>query len=332
MLDERDIVQLLQVRGREQGELFAQARWERRKVFGTQVIVRGVTEIGNSCRVNCMFCPMRRDNTRENEVFLADGSTLIEAAEEIRFNDINVVFFQAGEIPQTTRLVGEVIPRIRDLFDNDVEILLNLGNKKTSEYEYLREQGATSYILKHETSDPELNARMRHETLEARLKCMTDLLRLGFKVGSGGIIGLPGQTLESIAGDIILARDMGVHMCSFSPLVPAPDTPLADAPPGDVDTTLNAVAISRIVNPTWLIPSVSALGKNRADGQRSGYLAGANVMTINFTPRPDTKRYLIYGKERFVVRRDYALDLLRSLGLAPGRSVFAGRGALPSLS
>ncbi|CAM5586853.1 radical SAM protein (plasmid) [Streptomyces viridifaciens] len=331
MLNERDVEELLTLRGHEQEELFERARQEREKVFGTRVVLRGVTEIGNSCRVNCEFCPMRRDNTRENETFLADTEALVETAKTISEHGINVVFFQAGEIPQTTKIVGEAIPRIRELYDDDVEILLNLGNKKRSEYEYLREQGATSYILKHETSDPDLNLRMRHETLESRLACMSDLLELGFKTGSGGIVGLPGQTLRSIARDIVLARDMGIHMCSFAPFVPAPNTPLSDWPSGDVDTTLNALAASRLVNPHWLIPSVSALAKNREGGQKSGYLAGANVMTVNFTSQRNSDRYLIYGKDRFVVRPNYGSGLLAELGLTPGRSVFAGKDALIAL-
>ncbi|RZU45741.1 biotin synthase [Streptomyces sp. BK022] len=332
MLDEHEIIDMLKLRGKDQEELFAKARKERQRVFENRVVLRGVTEIGNTCRVNCEFCPMRRENTRDNATFLADEKTLIESAEDIKDSGINVVFFQAGEIPQTTRVVGSALPTITKMFDGDVEILLNLGNKKRSEYEWLREQGATSYIIKHETSDPDLNLRMRHETLESRLKCMSDLLELGFKVGSGGIIGLPGQTLESIARDIILARDMGIHMCSFSPFVPAPETPLAHLAPGDVDTTLNALAASRLVSPDWLIPSVSALAKNRKDGQKSGYLAGANVMTVNFTPKRDSERYLIYGKNRFVVRPGYGSGLLAELGLVPGRSVFAGKEALPEFA
>ncbi|MGW3571402.1 biotin synthase BioB [Streptomyces sp. NPDC000941] len=327
MLTKQDMVELLALRGKEQEELFARARRIREEVFGDHVVVRGVTEIGNACRVNCDFCPMRRDNTRENDTFLAGPDDLVDAARVIKDNGINVVFFQAGEIPQTTRVVGEALPRIRELYDDDVEVLLNLGNKKRGEYAYLREQGATSYILKHETSDPDLNLRMRHETLESRLRCLTDLIELGFKVGTGGIVGLPGQTLAHIADDIVMARELGAHMCSFSPFVPAPHTPLEHLEPGDVDTTLNALAICRIVRPDWLVPAVSALAKNRKDGQRSGFLAGANVLTINFTHGRNADRYLIYGKERFVVRSDHAMRVLDSVGLVAGRSVFTGSTA-----
>lgn len=322
MLDDLDIRQLLQVRGREQEELFAAARTKRREVYADEVVVRGVTEVTNQCRVNCEFCPMRRDNARSNEGFRLTSDDLVAVARSILASGIDVVSLQAGEIPQTTKIVGSALPRIRELYDDRVDILLCLGNKRHDEYAYLREQGATSYILKHETSDPELNAAMRHETLDSRLKHLQDLLSLGYRVGTGSIVGLPGQSLDSLARDIVLARDLGVHMCSVSPFIPAPDTPLANHPPGDAETTLNAIAVSRLVNPTWLIPSVSALAKSQEGGQFRGFLAGANVMTVNFTPQEQQGRYLIYGKDRFVVKRDYADELIARTGLRPRGSIF----------
>lgn len=322
MFDERDIVEMLHARDGEQEQLFARARAQRHAVFGDEVVVRGVTEITNQCRVNCAFCPMRRDNSRMNSGYRLAADDLVEAAATVHAHGINVVFFQGGEIPQTTRIVGEALPRIRELYGGDVEILLNLGNKTHDEYAYLREQGATSYIIKFETSDPRLNERMRFETLESRLEHLRDLLGLGYRVGTGAIIGLPGQDAASVARDILLARDLGVHMCSVSPFIPAPDTPLADHPPGDVELTLNAIAAIRLVQPGWLVPSVSALAKSQHRGQHRGFHAGANVLTVNFTADAQRDRYLIYGKERFVVRRDYADRLIAETGLRPRGSIY----------
>src|SRR5580658_10440167 len=121
MLDERDIVEILQLRGHEQDDLFQQARKQRAEVFGNEVVVRGVTEITNQCRVNCQFCPMRRDNTRANSSFRLTSDDLVEVARSVQASGINVVFFQGGEIPQTTRTAGEAIPQIRALYDDDVE-------------------------------------------------------------------------------------------------------------------------------------------------------------------------------------------------------------------
>jgi biotin synthase len=321
--DRDAILRWLRVRGREQEQLFAAARTARERTFGRRVVIRGLVEVTNLCRVNCEFCPMRRDNTKQNTIFQLTPDQILDAVTEIKTAGIDIVFFQAGEVGKTTRLVGDMIPEIRTRFDAPVEILLCLGNKLDAEYEFLKNQGATSYILKHETSDPELNARMRHSSYEERVRCLRTLARLGYKIGTGAIIGLPGQSVESLVGDLELARDVGAHMVSGSPFIPAPDTPLAGYPPGDVELTLNFIAIARIMNPSWLIPSVSALERRQGGGQLSGLAAGANVLTVNFTPPVEQEKYLIYGKDRYVVRNDHVTEIIRQAGLERGTSVFA---------
>src|SRR5207247_9090419 len=143
MLDEGQIVELLGARGSDQEWLFEESRRQRGLIYGQRVVVRGVVEITNQCRVNCDFCPMRRENSRRNDIFRLDSNDLVQAADKIKAADINVAFFQGGELPQTTRVVGNAIPQIRGSFGGDVEILLNLGNKSRHEYSYLIEQDAT---------------------------------------------------------------------------------------------------------------------------------------------------------------------------------------------
>lgn len=193
---------------------------------------------------------------------------------------------------------------------------------RRGQYERLRELGATSYILKHETSDPVLHEQLRQEPLHERLRCLRDLLDLGYRVGTGIISSLPGQTLDSIVDDIELAASLRVHMCSVSPFVPAPNTPLELSPAGSNDLALNALACLRLHRPELLIPSVSALEKTSSGGQTKGLAAGANVMTINFTGDTNRKRYLIYGKDRYVVRKQHAESLLQAAGLRSRGSVF----------
>jgi biotin synthase len=322
MLDERDVLDLLTLQGAEREELFARARERRTSVYGDRVVVRGVCEVTNICRVNCEFCPMRRDNTRSNDTYQQHPDDLVRTARTIHAHDVNVICFQGGEIPQTTTTVAAALPAVRALYDDKVEVLLNLGNKTHAEYAALRQAGATSYIIKHETSDPQLNRRMRHESLDARLACIRDLIDLGYRVGTGTIVGLPGQRLESIAADIILARDLGVHLCSASVFIPAPDTPLADCPPGDVELTLTVLAVMRLVNPAWAIPSVSALEKLRPGAQRRGLQAGANVINVNFTDPAHRGKYLIYGRDRLIAGYHYVRTVIADAGLVPGHSAF----------
>jgi biotin synthase len=328
-LADEDILSLLFVRGDEREDLFARARKARAATFGPRVVTRGLIEITNLCRVNCEFCPMRRDNARQNAIFHMSVDQILDAAREIKSAGINIVFLQAGEVPRTTETVAECIPRILDLYDGEVEILLCLGNKPRTEYEQLKSLGATSYILKHETSDPLLNRRMRHSSFDERVACLETLHELGYMIGTGTIIGLPGQSLDSLIGDIRLAVRLGAHMFSASPFVPAPDTPLAHEPPGDIELTLNFLAVSRLINPSWLIPSVSALEKTAAGGQAAGLNAGANVLTINFTPDSTQGRYLIYGKDRFIVKKAHAARIISEAGLEFGPSVFVAAPSRP---
>ncbi|MDG4833983.1 radical SAM protein [Solwaraspora sp. WMMD1047] len=322
VLDEGDIRTMLTLRGSEREELFIQARAARADVYGDRVVVRAVVEVTNLCRVDCDFCPMRRSNTRVNDVFHQTPAEMVETAIGVHALGVDVICLQGGEVPQTTRSVGAALPTIAELYGGRVELLLNLGNKTRAEYAWLREQGATSYIIKHETSDAALYLRTRHEALDRRLECIADLLNLGYRVGSGMIIGLPGQSLDSIARDIVLCRDMGVHMMSAAPFVPAPDTPLADAPAGDVELTLNVIAAMRLAQPAWTIPSVSAMRANVEGGQRRGFDAGANLIVFNATPADFRDRYLIYGKDRKVSSYEYVMDVVTQAGLTPGGSVF----------
>lgn len=328
-----EAIDMLAERAMPNDELFAKARAVRMAHFQHRAIIRGVIEVTNRCRVNCTFCPMRRDNTRENTGFMLDEDLILAAALEIRKVGINVILLQGGEIPQTTPLLERCIPRILELFQGGVEILLNLGNKTRAEYARLKRAGAYSYILKHESSDPELYQRLKFETLESRLRCIEDLLDLGFKVGTGCIIGLPGQNLNQIADDILLAKRLGVHMMSASPFIPAPRTPLENHPPGSVPLTLRTIAVTRLTMPGALVPSVSALEANQAGGQNAGLHAGANVMTINFTPEGLRDNYLIYGANRFVVKFQHVQQLLQSnnLRMAASRWIPKTQSAVEAL-
>src|ERR1700740_709418 len=127
---DRDAVVLgLQVKGAEQESWFAAARSPRKRVYGRGVVVRGLIEVTNLCRVNCEFCPMRRDNTRRNTIFELSEEQILATAGQIKESGINIVFLQAGEVKKTTQIVGSVLPKIRAMFGGAVEILLCLGNK-----------------------------------------------------------------------------------------------------------------------------------------------------------------------------------------------------------
>jgi biotin synthase len=317
------LLRLLGVRGEAQARLFSAACAARDAVFGATAVVRGVVEVTSACVKSCAYCPMRVEAAMPR--YHRRGEALVASARAIREAGLGVVFFQGGEAAATTRTVGEAIPEVRDLFGGEVEILLCLGDKPREAYAELRAKGADSYILKHETSDPVLHERMRGSPLAARLHSLHDLVELGYRTGIGTIVGLPGQSLDSLVEDIRLPRAVGAAMTSASPFIPAAGTPLQHAPPGDTELTLNVIALMRLANPEALIPTVSALEQRGAGGQARGFAAGANVITVNFTPPEDQDRYPIYGRERFIVGLTHAFDTLAAAGLKPrlGADAFA---------
>ncbi|MEJ8675578.1 biotin synthase BioB [Chromobacterium amazonense] len=306
---------MLKVRGEEQEQLFLAARAIRKAYTNDVVSLRGVIEVTNVCRVNCDYCPMRRDNIKKNERFNMSEDDIFRMAEMIISSGIGIILIQGGEDRNILPAVEKAVRRIVSVYKDSVEIILNLGNFSKEQYIRLRDAGASSYILKHETSDSSLFQRLRYEPLEDRLNNLVVLKSIGFNVGSGLISSLPGQSIESIAEDIQIALDYNVDMFSVSPFIPAPNTPLHLSPAGDNDLALNAIACVRILRPSILIPSVSALEKNGPGGQYRGLSAGANVMTVNFTDIEHQKKYLIYGKDRFVVTKDHVKLTVEKVGM-----------------
>ncbi|ALT79270.1 biotin synthase BioB [Paucibacter sp. KCTC 42545] len=323
MTNQRALIEALRARGTEQQNLFAAARQARKLSSGDAITLRGVIEVTNVCRVNCDYCPMRRENTRQNERFQLSEDDIVEMGAAIVAAGIRVILIQGGETTTLLAVVEAAVRRLMKFHGPKLEIIVNLGNFTSNQYHRLRDAGVSSYILKHETSNPELFRQLRHESLEERLRCLHDLKSLGFKVGTGLISSLPGQSLESIAEDIRLAGRLGVDMCSVSPFIPAPNTPMEHVPNGDNDLALNAIACLRILYPNILIPSVSALERTSVGGQSRGLDAGANVLTVNFTKLEHQRKYLIYGKDRFVVTTSHVQKIVADAGLHLEHSIDA---------
>jgi biotin synthase len=307
------LAQLLRSRGPAQERLFAAAREQRRAHGQDRVRLRGVIEVSNYCQKHCDYCAMRPDNPALSRYRLEE-QVILDTAVRIAGAGIGTVFLQSGQDRHCDAILRAVIPRIREQAGQSV--LLNIGEKSRDLYAELFALGADSVILKFETSDPDLYQTIAHSSLQRRLDCIGGLQETGYRVGTGNIIGLPGQHFETLIDDILLARRIGPDFVSSSPFIPNQNTPLQDAPYGDLDLTLNTIAIFRLLFPKALIPSVSALEKIQAGGQVMGLNAGANVVTINFTPEESRRKYAIYSEQRFVVSLEHARRTVERAGLA----------------
>ena len=307
-----DIIPLLTAEGSLQDELFETARKVRHEAGQDDVVLRGVIEVSNDCRKNCDYCAMRAAN-RELKRYSLEAHDIIYLATKVKEAGIGIVFLQGGQNPETDLILEEVMPIIRN--DLGLDILLCIGERPKDTYERYFRLGASSYILKYETSDPAFYNRITHGKLEKRLQCMDWIRESGMKLGTGNIVGLPEQSVESLASDILFGVRIRPDFISASPFIPNSNTPLQDFPQGSAYLTLNTIAILRIILKTPLIPSVSALESVFPEGQTVGLNAGANVITVNFTPKDNRDLYRIYSEKRFVVSLDHALKTIERAGL-----------------
>lgn len=308
--------------GQAQVKLHQRAAALTRKQFGSKVFVRAVVEISNYCRENCTYCGMRRDNAALPR-FRARPELLAELLIHHRPASVTDINIQAGEDPLAVREV--VLPLIRTLRrETGLGISVCLGTLSPALYGELQEAGASIYIMKFEIGDP---ARYREfaapGTLDERVKHIRLLAETGWKVSSGFIAGLPGQTLTDLRRNFEVARSLPLHGCSVSPFIPGEETPLAEAAVADARWTLNAIATLRLMRPDWVIPAVSALNLMEDQGYRHGLRAGANLVTMNLTPSNLRADYVIYQRDRFIMTEERVLSALASEGLEPSTTGLA---------
>jgi biotin synthase len=309
--------------GSAQDALHEQAAEAASQKFERQVFVRGVVEVSNFCRENCSYCGMRRDN-RSLKRTRARHDKIAEHIIHHRPAVITDVNLQTGEDPVAAREV--VLPLVRTLRrETDLGLSVCLGTLDTEIYAELKAAGATVYILKFETA---VAADYEHwqapGKLGERLHHIRQLAADGWNVSSGFIAGLPGQDAEKTLANCRLAASLPLDGCSVSPFIPGEATPLAAAKAGDVDLTLNCMAVLRLMCPGWLIPAVSALNLAQTDsGYIRGLRAGANVVTINLTPRTLQRDYLLYKRERFIMDEARALAAITAAGLEPSMQSMA---------
>lgn len=303
----------------EAQEVFhARAAAARDAVFGRQVFVRGVVEVSNYCRQNCHYCAMRRDNQQLARYRLAadEVADLIIHHRPASITDIDI---QAGEDPVAVREV--VLPLVRELRRHtDLGITLCLGTLTLRQYDELREAGGEYYVLKVETGNAKHYRLLEAPgTLARRVEAIRYLARTGWKVSSGLIIGLPGQTQEHIRESLQLLAELPLAGCSVSPFVAGQQTPLEGKLDGSIELTLDCVAWMRLASPHWIIPAVSAMKLVSENGYVRAFRAGANLATINLTPRKVRDDYPIYKRDRVIMDEDLVLSAIEQAGCQPSR-------------
>ena len=320
---DRDVLkQALQLQYEDQQELWALARARRETCFPhNNVEVRSVIEVSNVCRQACHYCGMAKGNPQPK--YLMPFEEFVEVVDHIYAWGRRVLLVQSGE-NQSQKFVDYAARCTKAITDKypDLEVILCLGNLSDAQYSQLKAAGAARYILKFETANAELYHKLKPtDTLEERVACLENLIELGYKVGTGNIVGLPGQSLDDVVDDLQFAGKWPMSMVSSTVFIAGEDTHLRGAPTGNIDWTLNTLALMRIMYPERLIPTTSPLERLRQGGQADGLRAGANTVTIHDgTPEQMKKLFTIYSTHRFTPNQENLFNSVKTagLGLAKG--------------
>ncbi|KUG29168.1 hydrogenase maturation protein hyde [hydrocarbon metagenome] len=280
--------------------LVAEADAVRAESVGNGVYLRGIVEFSNHCVRNCLYCGLRRANTKITRYRMPPDEVVTAALRTAALGVGTVVLQSGDDLEYGAGSIANIIARIKE--QADIKITLSLGERPFPDYELWRDAGADRYLMKHETADAALYDRLHPgKHLQQRLAALRYLKELGYEIGSGFIVGLPGQTARTLADDIGLVRELGVDMCGAGPFLPQADTPLSTAPNGDEDTTLRVLALLRLACPRANLPATTALASlDPGHGQFLALGAGCNVIMPNFTPSACREHYRIYDHKEAV--------------------------------
>ncbi len=274
---------------------------------GTVVSFRGIVEMGNVCAKNCFYCGIRSGNDRV-ERFQLDADTILAAARRNLEMGYGSLVLQSGEIESAAHaaFIEDLLHRIHALSDGRMGITLSLGEQTQETYARWRAAGAHRYLLRIETANPDLYARLHPDDhdFNRRVNCLRLLRQCDYQVGSGVMIGLPGQTLDDLAGDMLFFREMDLDMIGMGPYIPHPDTPLghdrAFTPAFAAEQLrlgLNMIAVTRLFLHDVNIAATTALQALADDGREQGVLAGANVIMPNVTETAYRRNYQLYANK-----------------------------------
>jgi len=277
------------------GELTGRAHSVRRKWYGNDVYLRGLIEISSYCKNNCRYCGLRASNAKAMRYRLSKDEILACCREGYSIG-FRTFVLQGGEDPsQTDSFICDVVSSIKSKYP-DCAVTLSLGEKDYSSYKSFFEAGAERYLLRHETADPVHYAFLHPSSLslERRKECLFALKDIGYQVGSGFMVGSPGQTPENLVADLRFLQELSPDMIGIGPFVHHRQTPFAEYENGSPELTVRMIAILRLMFPYSLIPATTSLATIGEEWRKKALLSGANVIMPNLTPLKVRKKYELY--------------------------------------
>lgn len=298
-LSREEFISLIDGRTPELSEyLFEKAQRIRQQYYGNEVYLRGLIEFTNYCRNDCFYCGIRRSN-RNVPRYRLTKDQILSCCEQGYGLGFRTFVLQGGEDGfYSDEVLVDIISSVKALFP-DCALTLSVGERSYESYKAFYDAGADRYLLRHETADPLHYARLHPPslTLEARKKCLMDLKKIGFEVGSGFMVGSPGQTSEQLAEDLLFLRELQPQMVGIGPFIAHHDTPFASEQSGTAELTLFMLGLIRLILPAVLLPATTALGTIDPLGREKGIRAGANVVMPNLSPVEVRDKYTLYDNK-----------------------------------
>jgi biotin synthase len=344
-MNKNEILAWLTTTGESELEkLWRMADETRRQNVGDDVHLRGLIEISNICSRRCGYCGISISNTKL-ERYRMRSDEILDCAREAAGYGYGTVVIQAGEDPGITgKWMADLIRAIKD--ETGLAVTLSLGERSDDELRTWKEAGADRYLLRFETSNRRLYDLI-HPPLPGivsdRIQILRRLREMGYEIGSGIMIGIPGQSYDDLANDIELFRSLDLDMIGVGPYIPHSATPLGGSSsipnaaegvqvPNTEAMTYKVVALTRLACPLANIPSTTALATlNTASGRELGLNRGANILMPNMTPRKYRALYEIYPAK--VCIDETAAECRSCMSrriLSIGRNVGRGRGDSPN--
>jgi biotin synthase len=303
-----DIIRLLGSIDGERALLFKESAHIKEKYIGNKVWFRGLIEFSNVCGKDCLYCGIRKGNKNIRRYSL-DDDEILEAAKFAYNNRYGSIALQSGELEgnQVTGRIEGLLHRIREMSNGELGITLSVGEQEPEVYKRWFDAGAHRYLLRVESTNPVLYGRIhpadsRH-SYSRRLECLESLREIGYQTGTGVMIGLPFQTIEDLAGDLLFMKKFDIDMCGMGPYIEHADTPLIEHA-GDLlplnerfDLALKMIAVLRIMMKDINIVAATALQAIDPMGREKAVRIGANILMPNITPGKYRDSYRLYDNK-----------------------------------
>ena len=272
--------------------LFSLADETRKKYVGDEVHLRGLIEFSNICRCQCKYCGLQSPNKTLERYRISPDDIVLYAQKAVEMGYRTIVLQSGEDEFYSKEVMCDIIQNIKKL---DVALTLSVGERSFDDFKAFKDAGADRYLIRIETTDKNLYKQMHpNMDFENRIRCLKDLKKLGYEVGTGCLVGLPNQTIESLADDILFFKEIDADMVGIGPFIAHPQTPLKDTPNGSFTLALKVMALTRILLKNINIPATTAMETLNPNGRIIALQSGANVVMPNVTTTEYRAKYEIY--------------------------------------